>query len=455
MTECRQEKFEFQGTNGKRIEAKFDGGQVSTDCGALLLRELCERTGIFERLTECFADFCSPIFRRYEVKELLEQRVYGLLCGYEDLNDHETVRTDPMFQVLVGKPPSEAVALCGKSTLNRLELSGRNISKQEKYKKIACDDDRMEEFFLHEFVRYAKRRQLKRLILDLDATDLPLHGSQEGRFFHGYYGHYCYLPLYIFCEDLPLAAKLRPSNIDASRGTEEELERIVPYLRKRLPGVTILVRADSAFAREGIMATCEKLGIHYIFGLAKNNRLISLVEKELDEAAKKFAETKMPVRVFKDFRYRTLDSWSKPRRVIGKAEHLEKGSNPRFIVTSLKKSEVKAMELYEEWYCKRGDMENRVKEQLHLFADRMSAHLKRANQVRLWFSTVAYLIMTLFKKIALVGTALAKAEAQTIRAKFLKLAGRVTTSARRIYFSLAEGFPLQEAFLKAARNLRM
>jgi hypothetical protein len=454
MTDCRQEKIEFQGVESKRVEAKFDGGQVTTDAGALLIRELCERRGIFARLTECFTDYRSPIFREYEVKELIEQRVYGLICGHEDLNDHETLRKDPMFQVLVGKAPGEDVALAGKSTLNRLELSSAEILKGEKYKKIACDDSQIEEFFLREFVRFAKKKRLKRLILDFDATDLPLHGSQEERFYQGYYGHYCYLPLYIFCEDLPLGARLRPSNIDASKGTEEELERIVPYLRRHLPRATIIVRGDSAFAREGIMATCEKLNIHYVFGLAKNERLIPELEDELKEAEKRFAETKLPARVFKDFRYCTLESWSKSRRVIGKAEYLEKGPNPRFIVTSLGKSEVKAMELYEQWYCKRGDMENRIKEQLHLFADRMSSHLKRANQLRLWFSTIAYLIMTLFKKIALVGTALAKAEVQTIRAKFLKLAARVTSSSRRVYFSLAESFPLQGIFARAVRNLQ-
>jgi len=450
-TECRQEALGFQGVSGKRVEARFNGGMVTTEAGALLLREVCERQGLFSRLARCFADHRTSRAVEHSVPELLKQRVYGLACGYEDLNDHDRLRLDAIFQLLVGRTPGQDAVIAGRNTLNRFELSGAKIAETERYKRIACDDQRMQRFFVEEFIRYARKRRLKEIVLDCDATDVPLHGKQEGRFYHGYYGNYCYLPLYIFCEDFPLWAELRSSNIDASAGTEAALDVIVPLIRKALPRARIIVRGDSGFAREGIMNWCETHGVHYVFGLAKNDRLLERLTGSMVQAEASFKKLGQPTRVFHDFCYRTLDSWSVRRRVIGKAEYLEKGPNPRFVVTSLTRSAVAAMELYENWYCQRGNMENRIKEQFQLFADRLSCSLKRPNQLRLWFSTVAYLALVLLKKFALQGTELANAEAQTIRSKLLKLAATVTVSARRVFFSLAEGFPFQDLFAKAAR----
>jgi hypothetical protein len=289
----------------------------------------------------------------------------------------------------------------------------------------------------------------KRIIIDCDATDVPLYGNQEDRFYHGYYQNYCYLPLMMYCEDIPLVAKLRPSNIDASAGTAQELARVIPIIRARFPKVRIIIRGDSGFAREEIMRFCEENDVDYLFGLAQNNRLNKKIAGDLRRAEQQFAQTHKAARYFKEFRYRTKDSWSRSRRVIGKAEHLAKGSNPRFVVTSLKRKAVRAVTLYEQLYCARGDMENRIKEQLSLFADRMSAGVKRANQVRLWLSTVAYLLMVLVRRHLLKHTALAHAQVQTIRERLLKIGAVITVSVRRVYFSMASAFPLQEIFRSA------
>lgn len=448
MTECRQEKLEFQGLKGLRVEGKFDGGNISTDGGALLIKELCNSQGIFGRLAKCFSDCRNQEAIQYSVKQLLEQRIYGLICGYEDLNDHDSLSQDSVFQILTGATPGQRLA--GHATLNRVELAVSD--SPTRYHKVAGNEEAIKEFLIEECIRYIKRKKLKEVVLDCDATDIPLHGKQEGRFFHGYYGHYCYLPLYIFCEDLPIWTELRSSNIDASLGTELALNEIVPRLKKAFPNLSITVRADSAFAREDIMATCEKLGINYVFGLAKNSRLTAEIEAELTEAEAICQSTQQPARIFKELNYRTIDSWSRSRRVVAKAEHLPQGSNPRFVVTSITAKKIPADVLYEKLYCQRGDAENRIKEQFQLFADRTSTSIKRANQLRLWFSTVAYLIMTLFKKYALAGTALAKAEINTIRIKLMKLAVRVTVSARRIYLSFTSGFPYQELFFQALKN---
>ena len=401
MTECKQEKLKFQGICGLRVEGRFDGGQLSSDGGLLLIREVVDGERFFLRLSRCFSDQRNAQAVTHSVESMLKQRIYGLLGGYEDLNDHDTLRKDPVAQILSGKVAGEGAELASHSTLNRIELSKNTIEERERYKKIACNDRKLEEFFIQEFIRYAKRKRMKQLILDVDATDIPLHGKQEGRFYHGYYGHYCYLPLYIFCEDFPLWAELRPSNIDASLGTEAALGNLVPRLRKALPGIKIILRADSGFARESIMRFCEENSIDFILGLARNSRLQAEISQAMAEARQQYETTKTSARVYKDFNYETLNSWSKTRRVIGKAEYLEKGENPRFVVTSLKGS---PDELYEVWYCKREDAENRIKEQFQLFANRTSSSVKRANQLRLWFSTLAYLLIALFKKYCLSNT---------------------------------------------------
>lgn len=442
-TECTTQLYLFQPQNRQSVEGRFDGGRLSSDAGSILVREVERGSRIIKRFAECFQDHRDPRFTVHPVEQLVGQRVYGLICGHEDVNDHEQLRQDPIFQVLVGKAEE---LLAGKSTLNRLELSTEAVTK---YKKIVCDEKKVDQLLLDVFLESEPRRvrrKAARIILDFDATDVLLHGNQEGKFFHGYYGDYCYLPLYIFCGDHLLMARLRRSNIDASAGTVEELERIIPLIRKKYPNAEIVVRADSAFAREAIMSWCEENKVEYLFGIAKNERLNAEIAKELAEVEKLFCDTQKPVRLFKELSYRTLDSWSRSRRVIAKAEYLEKGPNPRFIVTSLSKKTADAVALYEEWYCKRGDMENRIKEQFSLFADRLSTETMRANQIRLYFSAVAYLLMTELRRKALTGTALEHAQISTIRDKLIKLAARVTVSVRRIYLSFASSFPYRQLF---------
>jgi hypothetical protein len=450
MTECRQATLKFQGICGKRIEGNFDGGMLSTDGGLLLVREVIETRGFFGRLCECFTDHRVADAITHSVESLLKQRIYGLVAGYEDLNDHDSLRQDAVLQLLCGNVPGTDL-LASHSTLNRFELTEETVNELERYKKISCNDEKLREFLIDEAIRHIKSRKLKEIILDADATDIPLHGKQEDRFYHGYYGHYCYLPLYIFCGSLPVWAELRASNIDASLGTEAALSVIVSRIRKAVPGIRIIFRADSGFARESIMKFCEDNKIEFVIGLARNSRLEAEIKQELHQAEQESKETGKPVRIFKEFQYETLGTWSRKRRVIGKAEHLEKGSNPRFVVTSLRKP--KPSELYELWYCKRGDAENRIKEQFQLFADRTSSSLKRANQLRLWFSTLAYLVIALFRSsVGLRNTDFTTAEPNTLRLRLIKCAVKVTVSARRIYLSYAEGFACKHIFYKVLKT---
>jgi hypothetical protein len=382
------------------------------------------------------------------------QRIAGIALGYEDLNDHDELRRDPVLGLLSDKlaaKRSDCEALAGKSTLNRLELGRAGVV--DRYHKISHDPAALEALLVDLYLD-AHERAPKRITLDLDATDDPLHGTQEGRFFHGYYGHYCYLPLYIFCGRALLAAKLRPSNIDGAAGAKEELERIVGRIRERWPQVKILVRADSGFAREELMAWCEANGVDYVLGLARNKRLQGELAGALAEARAAWARSGQAERRFKDFTYRTLKSWSRARRVVGKAEHLAGGANPRFIVTSLTRAEIAGRALYERIYCARGEMENRIKEQqLNLFADRTSAATLRANQLRLWFACFAYVLMEGLRRIALRDSELADATCGTIRLKLLKLAARITVSVRRIKLSMASACPYQSTFALAQRRL--
>ena len=462
-TECNQESFVFQPLGRREVVGRFDGGKITSDAGALLLRETERITGILRTFAACFTDHRDPDLLEHTVLELLAQRVYGLCLGYEDLNDHDQLRHDPLLAVLVGKqdPTGEdrarqrdkGKALAGKSTLNRLELTPARANKDSRYKKITVQRKAVQDFFVDAFLQ-AHESPPPWIILDLDATDIPLHGHQAGRFFHGYYDTYCYLPLYIFCGDHLLCAKLRPSNLDASTGALKEVQRIVAAIRERFPTTPILVRGDSGFCREPIMAWCERNGVHYLLGLAKNDRLLREIEEELAQAKARFEETGKPARVFKDFLYSTLDSWSGEHRVIAKAEHLDKGSNPRFVVTSLPSDEFPAQATYEETYCARGDMENRIKEtQLGLFADRTSAATMRANELRLWFSSAAYVLMTALRRRGLQGTELAQAQCDTIRLKLLKIGARIRVTVRKVWVSLAEGFPSREVFRRIHQNL--
>lgn len=463
-TDCSKKSFEFQPLYSKKVLGAFDGGHISSDGGGLLLRAVEQHTNIIGRFADCFVDHRDPDRIEHTVDQLVSQRIYALALGYEDLNDHDDLRIDPLLAVLSGKADPEGLdrlrqrdrgkALAGKSTLNRLELTPLDADSNARYKKIVLNEVLVDRFFVDVFLQ-SRKRAPKRIVLDLDATDDPVHGGQEGRFFHGYYKNYCYLPLYIFCGDDLLCARLRPSNIDAAKGAVEELERIVRQIREKWPGVKIVIRADSGFCREEIMFWCEHNNVDYVLGLAKNPRLKDEIRSELDQAEKLFERTGKAARMYKDFEYKTLKSWSRYRRVIAKAEHLEKGQNPRFIVTSISAGEIMAQRLYEKHYCARGEMENRIKEQqLQLFADRTSCTKMRANQIRLCFSSVAYTLLQALRRLGLCGTKMARAQCSSIRLKLLKIGACIKISVRRVFVSLASGCPYQKIFAAVWANLQ-
>jgi hypothetical protein len=436
------------------VVASFDGGAVTSDAGSLLLGSTDRAIRLVDRFASCFSDYRRADLIEHEVSTLVGQRIYGIALGYEDLNDHDELRHDPVMATLVGKLEAgraDCAPLAGKSTLNRLELSRPEPTR---YHKISYDPERIEDLFVTLFVE-AHKKAPKQIILDLDATDDPIHGHQEGRFFHGYYDSYCYLPLYIFCGRHLLAAKLRRSNIDGAAGAREEVERIVAQIRRSWPRTRILLRADSGFCREELMAWCEVNKVDYLFGLAKNKRLIAEIEPELTEAAGESRQTGKAARRFKEFMWCTLDSWSRRRRVIGKAEVTQGDTNPRFVVTSLKASEAKARHLYEKIYCARGEMENRIKEcQADLFADRTSSATMRANQLRLWFASMAYVLLCALRRIGLRFTQFAHASCGTIRLKLLKIGARVTVSVRRIKIAMASAYPWRDEWELAHHYLR-
>ncbi len=463
-TECNQKTFAFHALGQREVVARFDGGRITSDGGGLLLREAERLTGVIRQFSACFTDHRDPDLTEHTVEALIAQRIYGLALGYEDLNDHDELRHDPMLAVLVGKKDptgdtrlrsrDRGKALAGKSTLNRLELTPVRANAKSRYKKITVDGEAVNAFFVDVF-RQSFRDPPARIVLDLDATDDPIHGHQLGRFFHGYYKNYCYLPLYIFCGEHLLCARLRPSDIDASAGSVQELERIVSAIRSAWPAVRIVIRGDSGFCREHIMHWCEENDVDFVLGLAKNKRLKGEIESELLQAEEQFKETGQASRVFKDFHYRTLDSWSRTRRVVGKAEHLAKGTNPRFVVTSLSAEDYSAQILYEQEYCGRGEMENRIKEQqLYLFADRTSAATMRANQLRLWLSSVAYTLMLALRRLGLKGTPMAQARCDTIRLKLLKIGARIRVTVRKVWVSLSESCPYQSLFEMIYDHLR-
>jgi hypothetical protein len=449
MTECTQSSFEFEGHFSKQVVGRFDGGQQTSDAGAMLLRETDRRLKLLSRFAACFIDGRDAGRIEHRVEEMVAQRTYGLALGYEDLNDHEQLRHDPLLAVLAGKSDVES-ALAGKSTLNRLELSTR---KEDRYKKIVCNTEAIDQLLVDVFIE-SYREAPEEIVLDLDATDLPIHGRQEGRFFHGFYDHYCYLPLYIFCEDHLLGARLRQSNIDGSAGALEEVQRIVAQIRKSWPAVRIILRADSGFCRDGLMVWCEGNGVEFVFGLARNSRLEEILAPTLREAAALYHQTQKPARAFTEFQYETLHSWTRPRRVIGKAEQIEGKANPRYVVTSLDATAWPPQKLYEELYCARGDMENRIKEQLSLFADRVSAETMRANQLRLYFSAIAYVLVAGLRRLALTGTDLARAQVQTIRLRLLKIGAQLRITVRKIWISMASGYPYPKIFHQAWISLR-
>jgi len=462
-TQCNAAYLDFPMLGVRQVLADFDGGDITSDGGALLLRKTEALSGIIHQFAACFTDHRDPDLIEHTVEELVAQRVYGLALGYEDLNDHDDLRCDPLLATVVGKADptgnsrqrrrDRGKALAGKSTLNRLELTPVGAGKDSRYKKITCRIRDVERLLVTLFLQ-AHIRPPERIVLDLDATDDPVHGHQLGRFFHGYYKNYCYLPLYIFCGDHLLCARLRPSDIDASAGALTQLQRIVAQVREAWPKVKITIRADSGFCRDPIMTWCEAHDVDYLLGLAQNQRLLAMITAEQEQARLEFERTKEASRVFAELRYRTLDSWSRARRVVAKAEHLAKGANPRFVVTSLTAEDRAAKPLYEEDYCGRGEMENRIKEQqLHLFADRTSAATMRANQIRLFFSSIAYVMLNALRRLGLAGTDLAEAQCQTIRLKLLKIGALVRVTVRKVWVKLSSSCPYAEVFRRVHANL--
>ena len=453
QTECISDLFGFAPVEGRSVVASFEGGAITSDAGGLLLGATDRAINLVERFAGCFSDARRPELIEHEVKTLVGQRVFGIALGYEDLLDHDVLRHDPMMALLAGKLKArrdDCAPVAGKATLNRLELS---TSIATRYHKISHDGTAIETLLVELFLE-GHERPPQEIILDLDATDDPLHGEQEGRFFHGFYDGYCYLPLYVFCGRHLLCAKLRRSNIDASAGAVEEIARIVSQIRSSWPKVRILLRADSGFAREALMAWCEKNGVDYLFGLARNERLVGEIAAELKKAADLSRRSAKPERRFKDFMWTTRDSWSLRRRVVAKAECTRGEANPRFVVTSLKRSAAGARYLYEKLYCARGEMENRIKEcQLDLYADRTSAATMRANQLRLWLASMAYVLLCALRRIALKHTKFAKATCGTIRLKLLKIGALVRLSVRRIVVAMASGFPDQRDFKLACAAL--
>lgn len=462
-TDCSSTQIEFEGVGSRKLVASFDAEHITSDGGVVLLHRVDRRFGLLRRFARCFVDHRDPDLIEHEVEQLLRQRVFGIACGYEDLNDHSALRDDPLLAAVVGKADplgrdrrekkDRGHPLASPSTLNRLELTPADATAESRYRKVVYDAEAVADFFVGAFVAAHPKRPTE-IVLDLDATDDLIHGTQEGRFFHGYYGNYCYLPLYIFAGDFLLCAKLRKSDIDGSAGSLDEVKRIVARIRARWPKVKFVLRADSGFARDDLMAWCEGNEVDFIFGLAKNGRLEKMIVAELAAVKEEAGKSGTAARMFRELRYRTLDSWSRERRVVAKAEHLGDKSNPRFVVTSFSSEQWETRALYEDLYCARGNMENRIKEQqLDLFADRTSAHTMRANQLRLWFASVAYVLVNLLRHFGLRGTELEHAQAGTIRLKLLKLGALVRVSVRRVVLSLSAAAPVRDVFRRIAELL--
>jgi hypothetical protein len=455
--------LDFPALGTREVKASFDGGDISSDGGSLLLRQVEDITGVIRQFAGCFTDHRDPELIEHPLEHLIAQRVYALALGYEDLNDHDDLRHDPLLATVVGKldpvggcrrrESDRGKPLAGKSTLNRIELTPVGADSGHRYKKVTCSLRQVEDLFVTLFLQ-ARSQPPESIVLDLDATDDPVHGQQLGRFFHGYYKEYCYLPLYIFCGDHLLCARLRPADIDAAAGTLKHLQRIIGQIRRAWPAVKILIRGDSGFCREPIMAWCEAHGVDYLLGLAQNQRLLELITEPSQQARQEHQRTGEPARVFAEFGYRTLTSWSRLRRVVAKAEHLDKGANPRFVVTSLSADRRDPRALYEEDYCARGEMENRIKEQqLHLFADRTSCQTMRANQIRLFFSSMAYVLMESLRRLGLSETKMAGAQCQTIRLKLLKIGALVRVTVRKVWVQLASSCPYAEVFRRVHARL--
>jgi Transposase DDE domain group 1 len=438
MTECSDDTLRFSRIGPKAVVADFNGGRLTTDAGVLLLREVGERLGLVDALDRAIPDPRWLPIVVHDQRSMLAQRITAIALGYEDLNDHQALRSDPAIQLAAGKVPDREIPLASPPTLCRLE----NRVDRKSLARIA-------EVLVDQFIA-AHPEPPGSLILDVDATDDPIHGRQEGRFFHGYYDHHCFLPLYVFCGDELLVAYLRPSDIDAAKHARAVLRLLVRKLRRAWPEVRITIRGDSGFCRWRLMRWCDSNGIGYVLGLARNVVLQREARDWIERAERQFRRTGRPQRIFGSFSY-AAGSWDRPRRVIAKAEHNAQGANPRFVVTN---APCDPQELYEDVYCQRGEMENRIKEQqLGLFADRTSCHRFLANQFRLLLSSAAYVLIQALRREALAGTELARAQVGAIRLKLLKVAARVVASVRRVAFHLAGGHPYRHVFCEALERL--
>ncbi len=465
-THCTARQLEFEGLARRRVVAKFDGGRMTSDGGALLLREADSLFNVTERVAGAFVDYRDPGRIEHDVTTLVAQRIFALALGYEDLNDHDRLRDDPALALACGNDDVEGEdrvrerdrghVLAASSTLNRLELSLPDEAGTDRYKKIVADHDVLDRLLVDLFLE-SHGEAPGEIVLDLDATDDPIHGHQEGRHFHGYYDHHCFLPLFIVCGEHILCCRLRSADRGAAAGSVDELSRIVAQIRRAWPTTRIVARGDSDFGKDEIMAWCEAHDVDYVFGCGQNSRLNAMIAGELERSRRRCLVSGKASRRYRDLRYRTLKSWSRERRVVAKAEWLPglRGRNARYVVTNISRKEVGARELYERWYCARGDMENRIKDQqLWLFSDRTSAHIMRANQLRMYFSAFAGAIVDIVRRVGLKGTACARWRVDTIRSRLFKLAGRVTKTVRRIRLSLASAFPLQDVFARTLVNLR-
>ncbi len=463
-TDCIRQTLLFPELTAKAVTVNFEGGQVSSDGGGVLLARLDRSYGYLQRFAACFRDHRDPELIEHQLLEVLRQRTYAMALGYEDVNDHDRLRADPLLASLCGKEDplgqdrerdqDKGKALAGKSTLNRLELTPADASAASRYKKIVGDPEALEEYFIDEWVR-SLAKDAHEVILDLDRTDDPLYGEQEGRFFHGYYEEYCYTPLYIFAGDWPVVAALHTAESEHLAEVVRLLGKILERVRRRRPQLRVVLRGDSGFCRKELMSWCEHNGVKYVLGLARNAVLERILRGSLRSAKSMLAfNDSQTERVYKDFRY-GAKSWGRPkRRVVGKAEWTKEGANPRFVITNFTAQEHAAQDLYEEVYCARGNMENRIKEQkLDLFAGRTSTGTLRANQLRLWLSTLAYLLVNQLRRVGLAGTRLAQATCGTIRLRLFKIGAVVRVTARRVWVQLSSAYPLQELFAAVSQRL--
>ena len=437
-TDCNSQTVSFTTLRRRQLLAQFDGGAITSDAGALLLREVAGQSKLFERMAACVPDPRDPAMIEHDQQTMLAQRVLGIACGWEDLNDHHGLRNDPLMQVASERDADADRPLASPATLCRLE---------NRVDRGACVE--LSKLLVERFIESFDSPP-DELVLDFDATDDPIHGSQEGRFFHGYYDGYCYLPLYVFCGEKLLVSYLRPSNIDAAKHSRAILKLLTRRLREAWPDVKIIFRGDSGFCRWKLMRWCDRHDVGYILGLARNSVLEKIAEPFMRQAKQQYDQTQQKQRIFTEFDY-AAGTWDRRRRVIHKAEHNSQGDNPRFVVTNLGGE---AQTLYEQTYCARGEMENRIKEQqLGLFADRTSCHKFVANQFRLLLSSFAYTLIETLRRTALAGTELARAQATTIRTKLLKIGAVVTSSVRRIVLRLSSAYPLKDLFVLAANRL--